>query len=235
MRLKPSLTKMILLFIILPVLIESTFVVVLLRQFDQLQQEYLREAHATDAVIEVNAILGDFMTTFSTMMLFGESHDKSMLTEVVMNVENITHHGQALEGDSEGEAVPETRAFLRTMKAALKYFDMASEEVMESEVLDFDNVETMSMSRNLIRRMRVCGSKVIEKQAAIRAQSREKQKKDAANIQFLMEIAALVNVALAAFFATLFTLTLGRKFHLLTDNTIRISLGKPLNSPLKGS
>lgn len=89
-------------------------------------------------------------------------------------------------------------------------------------------------AKSFLKRLQVAGLAVIEDKTRYRNEVRERANEMRAKIELTIQTAIAINFALAIIAIISFGLTLGKRFRVLFENTMRIAANKPLNPPLKG-
>ncbi len=233
MNLNLSITKRMLLFITVPMLIEGAFLVMLLQQFQELQNDLEAEAHAVDELVLVNRILTGAMTAVGNLGAAKVFNQPTLYAEAMAQCAQVDELITQLKKSTPADGKSAISGFLTVIEQTQSMFEGARMDAHEDEFM----VEGMKMGpqlKSFLRRVHIAGSKVIDEQTQLCIAIREKQKRARMNIGYVIETAAVMNLLLALGAVGLFGLTLGKRFRRVFDNAVLIAASKPLNPPLLG-
>ncbi|CAN5248219.1 hypothetical protein BH10CYA1_BH10CYA1_09590 [soil metagenome] len=229
-----SITKRMLLFIIIPLLIENVFFVVLIGQFHELQKDLETEAHAVDSSVLVNRILTGAMTAAGNLFSSKAFNQPSLYTAALGEFAQCDENIAELQALTKGDDRSAISGFLSVISETHSMFQQANIDAHEDEFM-VEGLKMAGQAKSFLRRVQVSGVKVIEEQRKLCAIVREKQRRARQNIEIVLQAAAFTNLLLAALAIAIFGLTLGRRFRHVFENTILIASNKPLKQPLKGT
>lgn len=230
-RLKLSTT--ILLWITLPLVIETMLFAALTREFSVLQDGLVKEARYTDAHAQVNLILNDAMTVGGSLLYWKNVHDPNHLRIAKVAFMHLHQNVDEFKEVSSGLDSTQLREFVGLINEVENAFSLGECKELE----DRPEVGTMQMVmaiQNFAERIRTSATKLMAEQMFERKAIRAKQQETRQHIRELLDLSTAVNLALAAVFAVSFSLTVGRKLAKLETTTSNLSMGKPLDKPQKG-
>ncbi len=228
-----SITKRILLFITVPLLIESAFFVILFQQFQELQKDLEAEAHAVDSLVLVNRILTGAMTGAGNLFSSQAFRQQKLYNQAMADFAEVDGYILELKKLAPADGKSAISGFVAVIDQTQTMFHATDLEAHEDE-FRVEGLKMAGQAKSFLRRVQVSGHKVIEEQTQLCAIVRERQRVARTRIETVMEAAAIINLLIATLATVIFGLTLGKRFRVLFDNTMRIAANKPLNPPLSG-
>jgi len=221
------------LFITVPLLIESIFFAVLFQQFQVLQQELEEEEKAVDCLVLVNRILTGAMSGAGNLFSSTAFRQKKLYDQAMKDFDEVDRYILELKKIAPPDGKTAVSGFVAVIDQAQVMFEQTSKDVHEDE-FKVENFKMAGQAKSFLKRLQVAGHRVIEEKTQYRNEVHEKQQEIRAKIEIIIQAASAINFVLATVAIILFGLTLGKRFNILFDNTVRIAANKPLNPPLKG-
>lgn len=227
-----SISKRMVLFITVPLLIESVFFVVLFQQFQDLQQELKREDEAADALVLVNRILVGAMSGAGNLFSSQAFHQPKLYNQAMREFDEVDKHILELKRIAPPDGQSATSGFVAIIDQAQKLCQDTTSDAHEDE-FKIENFKMAGQARSFLKRLQVAGLKVIEEKTRYRDEVREKTQAIRSKIESVIQAGIAINFIVAVVGVLSFGMTF-KRFRVLFDNTMRIAANKPLNPPLKG-
>lgn len=234
-RLRLSLSSIILLCIIVPVLIEMFFFFRILQTVDQLEKAWEDEARAVDALVLVDGIQTDCMSGAAALGMFKTLGDKHFLAEAQLAFGSMQDDARQLRelAASTKDEHAAIRAFIRAMDD-IEHTVMNTGGFMSDSSFSVGSVNLIGTLHSCVTRIKVTANKTVEEQTVYRKQSHARLKQESESLRLTLQAATITNAILAALMAVGVTVMIGRKLRILQENTVKIAIGQPLNPVLKG-
>ncbi len=235
MKLRFSLTHKIILLITVPVLMQFGFFFWLTKIVSDLEQAREKESEAVDGLVLVNEVLNDVMSIGAGMFMFQAAKDPTFLMEIESNYARLDTHTEELKRlaartTDKSSGVKGFAAIISEVSTTLEQ----AADFRQEEVWDIDSVHISGTIKSLCRRIRVIGERTIEQQARVRALTRAKEQKSRAELETMLRVMTVSNLALAVLLGLIFTMNVGMRFRQLMYDTMTVSFGKPLGTPMEG-
>ncbi|MBS1957182.1 MAG: PAS domain S-box protein [Cyanobacteria bacterium SZAS-4] len=229
-----TITKRMILFITVPLLIESVFFVALFAQFQELQSELKNEEEAVDCLVLVNRIFVGAMSGAGNLFSSQAFGQKKLYIQAMTDFDEVDKHILELKKVAPPDGNTAVSGFVAIIEQAQSMFQTTANDVHEDE-FKVENFKMAGQAKSFLKRLQISGLKVIEEKSRLRDEVRKRQKEIRAKIEIIIQSGIAINFVLAIIAVSSFGLTLGKRFRVLFDNTFRIAANKPLNPPLKGS
>jgi|GEM_PF-298647 len=235
MKLRLSLTQTIVLLITVPVLMQIVFFFWLTSIVSELERQREKESEAVDGLVLVNEVLNDVMSIGAGMFMFQAAKDPTFLMEIESNYARLDTHTEELKRlaartKDQSSGVKGFAAIISEVSTTLEQ----AADFRQEEVWDIDSVHISGTIKSLCRRIRVIGERTIEQQAKVRAVTRAKEQKSRAELETMLRVMTVSNLALAVLLGIIFTMNVGMRFRQLMYDTMTVSFGKPLGEPMEG-
>ncbi len=221
------------LFITVPLLVESVFFAVLLQQFQDLQQELKKEARAVDTLVLVNRIFVGAMSGAGNLFSSSAFRQPKLYEQAMKDFDEVGARITELKELAPTDGDSATEGFVAVIEQAKKMFEETTMDAHEDE-FKVENFKMAGKAKSFLKRLQVSGVRVIDEKAQYREEVRAKTQEIRAKIETIIQAGIAINFVLAIIAIILFGMTLGRRFNVLFDNTIRVAANQPLNEPLKG-
>lgn len=228
-----TITKRMILFITVPLLIESIFFVGLFEQFQELQSELQKEEEAVDCLVLVNRILVGAMSGAGNLFSSTAFRKKELYVQAMKDFDEVNKHIIELKKLAPPDGKTAESGFVAIIEQTQEMFNSTVEDAHEDE-FRVENFKMAGKAKSFLKRLQVAGLAVIEDKTRYRNEVRERANEMRAKIELTIQTAIAINFALAIIAIISFGLTLGKRFRVLFENTMRIAANKPLNPPLKG-
>lgn len=230
---RPKMSTTILLWITMPLIIETVLFAALTREFSVLQDSLVKEARYTDAHAQVNLILNDAMTVGGNMLYWKNVHDPTHLRAAQISFTHLRDHVEAFKEASAGLDSTQLREFVGLINEVENAFSLGECKELEDRP-EIGSMQMVMAIQSFAEKIRNSATKLMAEQMFERKSIREKQQGTREHIRHLLDLSTAVNLALAAIFAVSFSLTVGRKLAKLESTTAKLSLGQPLDRPQRG-
>ncbi len=221
------------LFITVPLLIESIFFVVLFEQFQELGAILHEEEKVVDCLVLVNSIFAGAMSGAGNLFSSQAFRQKKLYAQAMKDFDEVDKHIVELKQIAQPAGNTAVSGFVSIIEQSQKMFQKTADDVHEDE-FKVENFKMAGQAKSFLKRLQVSGHEVIEEKTQYRHELQGRQTAIRAKIEVIIQAAIAINFILAMIAIISFGLTLGKRFRVLFDNTMRIAANKPLNPPLKG-
>lgn len=221
------------LFITVPLVIESIFFGVLLQQFQNLQQELKREAEAVDTLVLVNRIFVGAMSGAGNLFSSTAFRQPKLYEQAMKDFDEVDRHILELKRIAPADGESATSGFVKIIEQAKQMFEDTSTDAHEDE-FRVENFKMAGKAKSFLKRLQVAGLRVIEEKTRYRDEVRENTQLIRGKIELIIQTGIAINFVFAIIAIIAFGMTLGKRFRVVFDNTMRIAANQPLNPPLKG-
>lgn len=228
-----SISKRMILFITVPLVIESIFFGVLLQQFQNLQQELKREAEAVDTLVLVNRIFVGAMSGAGNLFSSTAFRQPKLYEQAMKDFDEVDRHILELKRIAPADGESATSGFVKIIEQAKQMFEDTSTDAHEDE-FRVENFKMAGKAKSFLKRLQVAGLRVIEEKTRYRDEVRENTQLIRGKIELIIQTGIAINFVFAIIAIIAFGMTLGKRFRVVFDNTMRIAANQPLNPPLKG-
>lgn len=228
-----TITKRMILFITVPLLIESIFFVVLFAQFQELQAELKKEEEAVDCLVLVNRIFVGAMSGAGNLFSSQAFGQRKLYTQALADFNEVDKHILELKKVAPPDGKTAVSGFVSIIEQAQVMFQSTANDAHEDE-FKIENFKMAGQAKSFLKRLQVSGLKVIEEKTQLRNEVRDRELELRAKIEAIIQSGIAINFVLAVIAIISFGMTLGKRFRVLFDNTFRIAANEPLNPPLKG-
>ncbi|MCA9805360.1 MAG: PAS domain S-box protein [Cyanobacteria bacterium HKST-UBA02] len=230
-----GLTQKIILLVSVPLIVEMLFLATISASLRQAGEALEQETRAVEALVCVNGILNDVMSRSAAVLLKRSLKDPSIYLDVESGYENLQKSTMKLRelARDTGPAAREIESFL----AAIEEITDSAEtfQLSEEESFGVDSVIVKERLESSLRKLDGIRKVVVEEQLRQREKALSRENELRGHLILAVEIAAIIDLLLAAGIALWFSLTTGRRLHILATNTASIALGKGLEKPLGGA
>lgn len=229
-----TLSKKLMLLVAVPLIFELGFLLALGGLLRQVDQERQQEAHAREISTQLNILLRMLLDSIASGVMFQLTSDGSFTdklrpvlpalkkqTEIINNLTKDNPH--------EHEAAD---AIDRAGRETIAYWEESKQRVADGDRFGAIRIwgKLKGKMANLNRRI----DSLIQEQEEIQLAKAKRQSEYRAQVEQLLIWAAAVNLLVAFVLAVQFNRQLAKRLRLLTDNTVRLALGKDLNPRLSG-
>lgn len=221
------------LFITVPLVIESIFFGVLLQQFQNLQQELKKEADAVDTLVLVNRIFVGAMSGAGNLFSSTAFRQPKLYEQAMTDFDEVDRHILELKRIAPPDGESATSGFVRIIEQAKQMFEDTAADAHEDE-FRVENFKMAGKAKSFLKRLQVAGLRVIEEKTRYRDEVRENTQLIRGKIELIIQTGIAINFVFAIIAIIAFGMTLGKRFRVVFDNTMRIAANQPLNPPLKG-
>jgi len=228
-----SISKRMILFITVPLVIESIFFGVLLQQFQNLQQELKKEAEAVDTLVLVNRIFVGAMSGAGNLFSSTAFRQPKLYEQAMKDFDEVDRHILELKRIAPADGESATSGFVKIIEQAKQMFEDTATDAHEDE-FRVENFKMAGKAKSFLKRLQVAGLRVIEEKTRYRDEVRENTQLIRGKIELIIQTGIAINFVFAIIAIIAFGMTLGKRFRVVFDNTMRIAANQPLNPPLKG-
>lgn len=239
MRLNLKLSHKGLILVSVPLIFELIFLLTLTMLLRQAEIEVQRQIRSKAIISQANTLsklfydagvaMGGYSITKSP--LFSDRYDK-----IVRQIPQDLNELKSLVGDN-----PRQQKILDNLAeitvTGLKILGEAKAAIDDNrvDVAQFRARHMYKEIRSLADRLQDELRGLTEDERKIESESPEVQNRNRATVKLFLVVGVVFNILLAVALALFFSRGIGRRLNVLTDNTIRLARGEPLNPPLTGS
>ncbi|HEY9785026.1 MAG TPA: PAS domain S-box protein, partial [Candidatus Obscuribacterales bacterium] len=238
MRLNLKLSHKGLILVSVPLVFELIFLLTLTMLLRQAEVEVQRQIRSKAIISQANTLsklfydagvaMGGYSITKSP--LFSDRYDK-----IVRQIPQDLNELKSLVGDN-----PRQQKILENLAeitvTGLKILGEAKNAIDDNrvDVAQFRARHMYKEIRSLADRLQDELRGLTEDERKIESESPEVQNRNRASVKIFLVVGVVFNILLAIALALFFSRGIGRRLNVLTDNTIRLARGEPLNPPLTG-
>lgn len=239
MRLNLKLSHKGLILVSVPLLFELIFLLTLTMLLRQAEIEVQRQIRSKAIISQANTLsklfydagvaMGGYSITKSP--LFSDRYDK-----IVRQIPQDLQELKSLVGDN-----PRQQKILENLAditvTGLKILGEAKAAIDDNrvDVAQFRARHMYKEIRSLADRLQDELRGLTEDERKIESESPEVQNRNRASVKLFLVVGVVFNILLAVALALFFSRGIGRRLNVLTDNSIRLARGEPLNPPLTGA
>lgn len=221
-----------------PLLFELIFLLTLTMLLRQAEIEVQRQIRSKAIISQANTLsklfydagvaMGGYSITKSP--LFSDRYDK-----IVRQIPQDLNELKSLVGDN-----PRQQKILENLAditvTGLKILGEAKAAIDDNrvDVAQFRARHMYKEIRSLADRLQDELRGLTEDERKIESESPEVQNRNRATVKLFLVVGVVFNILLAVALALFFSRGIGRRLNVLTDNSIRLARGEPLNPPLTG-
>ncbi len=222
----------------MPLLFELIFLLTLTMLLRQAEIEVQRQIRSKAIISQANTLsklfydagvaMGGYSITKSP--LFSDRYDK-----IVRQIPQDLNELKSLVGDN-----PRQQKILENLAditvTGLKILGEAKAAIDDNrvDVAQFRARHMYKEIRSLADRLQDELRGLTEDERKIESESPEVQNRNRATVKLFLVVGVVFNILLAVALALFFSRGIGRRLNVLTDNSIRLARGEPLNPPLTG-
>jgi len=239
MRLNLKLSHKGLILVSVPLIFELIFLATLTALLRQAEIEVQRQVRSKAIISQANTLsklfydagvaMGGYSITKSP--LFSDRYDK-----IVRQIPQDLNELKNLVGDNARQ-----QQILQNLQGititGLKILNEAKAAIDDNrvDVAQFRARHMYKEIRSLADRLQDELRGLTEDERKIESEGPEAQNRSRATVKIFLVVGVVFNVLLAVALALFFSRGIGKRLNVLTDNTIRLARGEPLNDPLTGS
>lgn len=216
-----------------PLVFELAFVATLFLQLRGFDRELAAEHLDRDILTTVNLELTCLLQAAGAMAMFEVHREDRYKSQYQRALDDLKYHRAKLEEKIKYDRSEDLKVFAQATDAVVAALDETDALVNSGDRID--RMRSMIKADKLLRRMDRAGSTVIKRCLADNELQRKQEQKRRATIESLILISALLSTVLALVLARYFNYGTSRRLNVLLDNTYKLAMEKPLQTPLQGN